>query len=70
MDSHQEGVEIVLEVDGIDAERVQVVKTGWELNIDNRSQLWGWRNFMNTDPDFYDLRVTTRGPNGDSWGPP
>ena len=57
------GVEIVLEVDDLDAQRVQVVEKGWKLDSDIRMQPWGLRDFRITDPDGYYLRVTTHSQN-------
>lgn len=53
------GVEIVLEVDDLDAEERSVVEAGWPLEQRITQQPWGLRDFRLLDPDGYYLRVTT-----------
>lgn len=52
------GVEIVIEVDDLDAERDWVVGKGYTLDADVMMQGWGLRDFRVVDPDGYYLRVT------------
>src|SRR5680860_1004259 len=47
------GVEIVLEVDDVDAERERVVAQGWPLDADLVDRPWGLRDFRVLDPDGY-----------------
>ncbi len=54
------GVELVLEVDDVAAERDRVVAAGWPLDDDLRDQSWGLRDFRILDPDGYYLRITNR----------
>lgn len=54
------GLELVLEVDDVDAERDRVVAAGWPLDDDLRDQSWGLRDFRILDPDGYYLRITNR----------
>jgi lactoylglutathione lyase len=54
------GVELVLEVDDVAAERHRVVAAGWPLDDDLRDQSWGLRDFRILDPDGYYLRITNR----------
>jgi lactoylglutathione lyase len=54
------GLELVLEVDDVDAERDQVVAAGWPLDADLGDQDWGLRDFRILDPDGYYLRITNR----------
>lgn len=54
------GVEIVLEVDDVDAERERVVGQGWPLDADLVDRPWGLRDFRVLDPDGYYLRITSR----------
>jgi catechol 2,3-dioxygenase-like lactoylglutathione lyase family enzyme len=54
------GVELVLEVDDVAAERDRVVAAGWPLDDDLRDQSWGLRDFRVLDPDGYYLRITNR----------
>jgi lactoylglutathione lyase len=53
------GVELVLEVDDLDAERERVVAAGWPLSDDLTEQSWGLRDFRLLDPDGYYWRITT-----------
>jgi lactoylglutathione lyase len=54
------GVELVLEVDDVAAERDRVGAAGWPLDDDLRDQSWGLRDFRILDPDGYYLRITNR----------
>ena len=54
------GVELVLEVDDIGAERDRVVAAGWPLEDDLQLRPWGLTDFRILDPDGYYLRFTDR----------
>ena len=54
------GVEIVLEVDDVVAERDRVHAAGWPLDEDVRRRPWGLTDFRLVDPDGYYLRLTSR----------
>ncbi len=54
------GVELVLEVDDIVAEREAVRRAGWALHEDLAVQPWGLTDFRLLDPDGYLLRLTSR----------
>ena len=54
------GVELVLEVDDVAAERDRVLAAGWPLDDDLCDQSWGLRDFRVLDPDGYYLRITNR----------
>ncbi len=54
------GVELVLEVDDVVAERDRVLASGWPLDDDLHDQSWGLRDFRVLDPDGYYLRITNR----------
>jgi lactoylglutathione lyase len=54
------GLELVLEVDDVDAERDRVVAAGWPLDADLGDREWGLRDFRILDPDGYYLRITNR----------
>jgi lactoylglutathione lyase len=56
-----DGVEVVLEVDDVVAERDRVVTAGWRLDADLTERPWGLTDFRLLDPDGYYLRVTDRG---------
>lgn len=56
------GVELVLEVDDIDAELEQVRTSGWPLAEQLQERPWGLRDFRLVDPSGYYLRVTNRAP--------
>jgi predicted enzyme related to lactoylglutathione lyase len=53
------GVELVLEVGDLDAERDRVVAAGWPLCEDITERPWGLRDFRFLDPDGYYWRITT-----------
>jgi lactoylglutathione lyase len=56
------GVELVLEVDDIGAERDRVVAAGWPLDENLQHRSWGLTDFRILDPDGYYLRITDRAP--------
>jgi len=55
-----QGVELVLEVENLDAERDAVVAAGWPLESDVALQPWGLSDFRIFDPDGHYIRFTTR----------
>jgi lactoylglutathione lyase len=55
------GVEMVLEVDDVTAERDRVLAAGWPLEEDLRDRPWGMTDFRILDPAGYYLRITNRG---------
>ena len=55
------GVELVLEVDDLDADRARVAAAGRPVTEDITARPWGLRDFRMLDPDGYYWRVTTRG---------
>jgi len=54
------GVELVLEVDDVAAERDRVVAAGWPLDEDLQRRPWGLTDFRILDPAGYYLRITDR----------
>ena len=56
------GVELVLEVDDVDADRDQVHDAGWPVVEDMTLRPWGLRDFRVLDPDGYYWRITTPDP--------
>jgi uncharacterized protein YbjT (DUF2867 family)/predicted enzyme related to lactoylglutathione lyase len=54
------GVEIVLEVADVEAERDRVRRAGWPIVEDIASQPWGLRDFRLLDPSGYYVRLTGR----------
>jgi catechol 2,3-dioxygenase-like lactoylglutathione lyase family enzyme len=56
------GVELVLEVDDVDAEHARVSATGWPLADDMTRRPWGLRDFRVLDADGYYWRITERAP--------
>jgi lactoylglutathione lyase len=54
------GVELVLEVDDVGAERHRVAAAGWPLDEDLQLRPWGLTDFRILDPDGYYLRITDR----------
>jgi lactoylglutathione lyase len=56
------GVELVLEVDDLEAEFEQVVASGWPIEEGLSDQAWGLRDFRILDPSGYYLRITNRAP--------
>lgn len=55
-----QGVEIVIEVDDLAAERDAVCQAGYPLSEDITRRPWGLDDFRLFDPDGYYLRFTTR----------
>jgi catechol 2,3-dioxygenase-like lactoylglutathione lyase family enzyme len=55
------GVELVLEVDDLAADRARVTAAGWPLVEDLTHQPWGLTDFRLLDPDGYYWRLTTPG---------
>lgn len=54
------GVEIVLEVDDVEAFCARVQATGWPLSGTLKKQSWGPTDFRVADPDGYYLRISSR----------
>jgi lactoylglutathione lyase len=54
------GVELVLEVDDVVAERDRVTAAGWPLAEDLQDRPWGLKDFRIRDPAGYYLRITDR----------
>jgi len=54
------GVELVLEVDDVTAERDRVAAAGWPLEQDLQDRPWGLTDFRIIDPAGYYLRITSR----------
>ncbi len=54
------GVEIVLEVDDVEAMYRHVVEAGWRRSAELTRQPWGLTDFRLVDPDGYYWRVTSR----------
>ena len=54
------GVELVLEVDDVVAERDRVTAVGWPLAEDLQDRPWGMKDFRILDPAGYYLRITDR----------
>jgi lactoylglutathione lyase len=54
------GVEVVLEVDDVIAERDRVTAAGWPLAEDLQDRPWGLKDFRILDPAGYYLRITDR----------
>ncbi len=54
------GVELVLEVDDLDAARARVLAGGWPLEEDVQERPWGMRDLRLLDPSGYYLRLTSR----------
>ncbi len=52
------GVEIVLEVDYLHAERDRIRAAGWPIDEDIIRRPWGLQDFRVVDPDGYYLRFT------------
>ena len=53
------GVELVLEVDDLDAEVAHVLAEGWPLEEPMTERPWGLRDVRLLDPDGYYWRLTT-----------
>lgn len=58
------GVEIVIEVDDLLAERDLVIAAGYPLAEDVTERPWGLTDFRLFDPDGYYLRITSRRSSG------
>jgi lactoylglutathione lyase len=56
------GVELVLEVDDLDASRERVRTAGWAIVDEMTIQPWGLRDFRLLDRDGYYLRITQHAP--------
>ena len=56
------GVELVLTVEDVDADRAHVEQSGWPVAEDLTDRPWELRNFRILDPDGYYLRITSREP--------
>ncbi len=54
------GVEIVLEVDDLDAYHARVLASGHPVSKPLRELPWGLRDFRIIDPDGYYLRITSQ----------
>lgn len=54
------GVELVLEVDDVTAERGRVVAAGWPVEEDLQLRSWRLTDFRILDPAGYYLRITGR----------
>jgi lactoylglutathione lyase len=54
------GVEVVLEVDDLDAEYRAVTDAGWPIDEPITHRPWGLDDFRLLDPDGYYLRFTSR----------
>ena len=54
------GVEIVLEVDDVDAMHRAVLRADWPVQTPLGERPWGLRDFRLLDPDGYYLRITSR----------
>lgn len=54
------GIEIVLEVDAVDALYAHVCAQGWPLASPLQQQPWGLTDFRLVDPDGYYLRLTAK----------
>jgi lactoylglutathione lyase len=52
------GVEIVLEVEDVDAEYERVTAAGWQIVETLQERSWGLKDFRLADPDGYYLRIT------------
>jgi lactoylglutathione lyase len=53
------GVELVVEVDDVDADRDRVLAARWPLVEDLTARPWGLTDFRLLDPDGYYWRVTS-----------
>ncbi len=56
------GVELVLEVDDLDAEVDRIRAAGWPLEEGVTARPWGLRDFRILDPSGYYLRITEKTP--------
>ena len=65
------GIELVLEVEDVDAERARVERAGWTVAEDLVDRPWGLRDFRVLDPDGHYLRITSRAqPSQPAFSPP
>lgn len=55
------GVEILMEVDDVWAEKDRVLSSGWSLDSEMVRQAWGLWDFRIVDPDGYFWRISERG---------
>lgn len=55
-----QGVELVIEVDDLQAQREAILAAGYQLAEDIVERPWGLSDFRLFDPDGYYLRFTTR----------
>jgi len=53
-------VELVLEVDDVEAELDRVRSRGWPIEEELTVRPWGLRDFRLLDPNGYYLRITQR----------
>ncbi|MDQ1738411.1 MAG: hypothetical protein QOE53_63 [Pseudonocardiales bacterium] len=61
------GVELVLEVDDVEAEHARILSSGWPVTEELQQRPWGLTDFRLTDPSGYYIRITNRFPeNGES----
>jgi predicted enzyme related to lactoylglutathione lyase len=58
------GVELVLEVEDLHAERDRVAAAGWPVAEEITDRPWGLQDFRVLDPDGYYWRLTTRAKGG------
>lgn len=56
------GVELVLEVDDVEAEYARVLSSGWPVAEELQQRPWGLTDFRLIDPSGYYLRITDRFP--------
>jgi predicted enzyme related to lactoylglutathione lyase len=54
------GIELVLELDDLDACYQRVLDAGWQVDHAIETQPWGLRDFRILDPSGYYLRLTER----------
>ena len=54
------GVELVIEVDDLDAEERRVTEARWPIESPKQQRPWGLTDFRVHDPDGYYIRLTTR----------
>jgi len=54
------GVELVLEVDALEADRARVAAAGWPVEEDITPRPWGLRDFRLLDQEGWHWRLTTR----------
>jgi catechol 2,3-dioxygenase-like lactoylglutathione lyase family enzyme len=54
------GVEVVVEVEDVDAAHAIVAAAGWPVLVPTGERPWGLRDFRLLDPDAYYIRITSR----------